>query len=103
MKPFKRRGSPVPSGECRDIQGFPFTVIVMTIPRIVACDAEEQSPIPDIEIQVGMEQPWTHYFDVAISVTGMAQDQMTFVMPVWTPGSYLVREFARNVEGFSAC
>jgi predicted metalloprotease with PDZ domain len=23
-------------------------------------------------------------------------------MPVWAPGSYLVREFARNVEGFSA-
>ena len=23
-------------------------------------------------------------------------------MPVWTPGSYLVREFAKSVEGFGA-
>ncbi len=50
-----------------------------------------------------MEQPWTHYFDVTVSVTGVRREQLIFVMPVWTPGSYLVREFARNVEAFSAC
>ncbi len=27
---------------------------------------------------------------------------LTFYMPVWTPGSYLVREFARHVEGLTA-
>jgi predicted metalloprotease with PDZ domain len=27
---------------------------------------------------------------------------LTFFMPVWTPGSYLVREYARHVEGFGA-
>lgn len=26
---------------------------------------------------------------------------LTFFMPVWTPGSYLVREYARHVEGFA--
>jgi predicted metalloprotease with PDZ domain len=57
---------------------------------------------PDIEACVEMKQTCTHYFDVSISVTGLVRDQMDFVMPVWTPGSYLVREFARNVEEFSA-
>jgi predicted metalloprotease with PDZ domain len=27
---------------------------------------------------------------------------LTFFMPVWTPGSYLVREYARHVEGLAA-
>jgi predicted metalloprotease with PDZ domain len=27
---------------------------------------------------------------------------LTFFMPVWTPGSYLVREYARHIEGFGA-
>jgi predicted metalloprotease with PDZ domain len=26
----------------------------------------------------------------------------SLIMPVWTPGSYLVREFERNVQDFSA-
>jgi len=27
---------------------------------------------------------------------------VAIVMPVWTPGSYLVREFERNVQDFAA-
>jgi predicted metalloprotease with PDZ domain len=33
---------------------------------------------------------------------GLCGDEVDLVMPVWAPGSYLVREFSRNIEGFSA-
>jgi len=33
---------------------------------------------------------------------GPLPSPLTFFMPVWTPGSYLVREYARHVEGFGA-
>ena len=29
-------------------------------------------------------------------------DEVVWMMPVWTPGSYLVREFSRQVETLSA-
>ncbi len=66
-----------------------------------AADSSE-SVIPDIEIHVGMPQPWTHVFDVTMSLSGAPREELDLIMPVWTPGSYLVREFARNVQEFSA-
>ena len=46
--------------------------------------------------------PQTHYAEVeALLPTGGAPSLDTF-LPVWTPGSYLVREFARNIEGVTA-
>jgi predicted metalloprotease with PDZ domain len=46
-------------------------------------------------------EPHTHLFHVALEVERPGGD-LTLQLPVWTPGSYLVREFARHVEGFSA-
>lgn len=83
-----------------------FLIVVITMTAINqlagAPRVEVQPPTPEIEIQVGMAQPWTHYFNVTISVCGAVRDELDFAMPVWTPGSYLVREYARNLEGFSA-
>jgi predicted metalloprotease with PDZ domain len=48
-----------------------------------------------------MPEPHTHLFEVEIhlaEVTGPVE----LVMPSWTPGSYLLREFARHVQDFSA-
>jgi predicted metalloprotease with PDZ domain len=59
------------------------------------------TPRPRIEVSIGMPEPWTHYFEVTMSLAGAQRDPLDFVMPVWTPGSYLVREFARNVQEFS--
>jgi len=55
-----------------------------------------------IEVDVSMRHPWTHYFEVTLSVSGIRRDHIDFVMPVWTPGSYLIREYPRNVQEFSA-
>jgi len=51
---------------------------------------------------VSMPHPETHYFEVHVRVENVAVPQLRLVLPVWTPGSYLVREFARHVQDFSA-
>lgn len=43
-----------------------------------------------------------HYVDVEMQLNGLTQKSLDLKMPVWAPGSYLVREFARNIETISA-
>ncbi|MBA3975897.1 MAG: hypothetical protein C0504_16955 [Candidatus Solibacter sp.] len=45
--------------------------------------------------------PHTHYIEVSASIPATGPALEVF-MAVWTPGSYLVREYARNVENFHA-
>lgn len=49
-----------------------------------------------------MPEPQTHYFEVELVFENPGKEFVDIKMPVWTPGSYLVREFAKNVEGFTA-
>lgn len=67
---------------------------------------QNSSNQPKIEYFLSMEQPQTHYFDVVIKLSNFdaKTKQQGFVdlkMAVWTPGSYLVREYAKNVESVS--
>lgn len=58
---------------------------------------------------LSMSEPSTHYFEVETTLSNIQKIKeltqkayIDFKMPVWTPGSYLVREFAKNVESFEA-
>ncbi len=56
-----------------------------------------------INFEVSFKEPQAHYAEVQMDVAGLATKNYVDVkMPVWTPGSYLVREFAKSVEGFGA-
>ena len=63
-----------------------------------------QPAAPEISFTVAMPRPHTHLLEVQVAVKrtvdGPAEESL--VMPVWTPGSYLVREFARHVQDFAA-
>ncbi len=65
--------------------------------------AAQTAPV-DISFTVAMQRPHTHLFDVDIAIkrTANGPQEEALVMPVWTPGSYLVREFARHVQDFAA-
>ncbi|MBI2280573.1 MAG: M61 family metallopeptidase [Bacteroidetes bacterium] len=47
-----------------------------------------------------MSKPHTHYFEVSIFITDYKKEYLDIQMPVWAPGSYLIREFSKNVEKF---
>lgn len=56
--------------------------------------------------KISMPEPHTHYFEVktlvSLSKESSKQSFIDFKMAAWTPGSYLIREFAKNVESVSA-
>lgn len=51
---------------------------------------------------VEMPFPANHVFTVKMEVKGIADEQLVVELPVWTPGSYLVREYAKNINAFKA-
>lgn len=53
-----------------------------------------------IHYEVSMSKPHTHYFEVNITITDYKKEYFDIQMPVWAPGSYLIREFSKNVEKF---
>ena len=55
-----------------------------------------------LSYQVAMSQPASHLFEVALQVNNWHSATLDLRMPVWTPGSYLVREYARHLQDFSA-
>jgi predicted metalloprotease with PDZ domain len=52
--------------------------------------------------QIAMPQPQTHLFEVKLTVSNWDREILDLKMPVWTPGSYLVREYAKQLQDFSA-
>src|SRR5258706_12923094 len=44
----------------------------------------------------------THFFEVTMTVANVTTPQLDLQMATWTPGSYLQREFERNVQDFKA-
>ncbi len=51
--------------------------------------------------RLSMPEPHSHLFHVEAAIDAPGGD-VDLVFPVWTPGSYLVREYARHVEGLAA-
>ena len=75
------------------------TVCLLLLPN-VETRARQNDKAP-IEYTVNFDQHNLNYLIVkaAIEPTG---DTTELMMPVWTPGSYLVREFARHIDSFRA-
>lgn len=55
-----------------------------------------------IDFEISFIEPQAHYAEVEMNISGLLKDHVDIKMPVWAPGSYLVREFAKSVEGLSA-
>jgi predicted metalloprotease with PDZ domain len=67
-----------------------------------AAAARAQSAPEPIRYTVSFPAPQTHYVEVTATVPTGRRPDVELMMPVWTPGSYLVREYARNVEAMTA-
>ena len=54
-----------------------------------------------ISYRIDVADAHAHLFRVTLTVPQPAAEQR-LSLPVWIPGSYLVREFARHLSGISA-
>ena len=45
-----------------------------------------------------MERPQSHYFNLQMELNNFKEKELNVKMPIWAPGSYLAREFAKNLN-----
>ena len=64
--------------------------------------SEDTATIAAFHYTVALPQPANHLFEVSFAVQGWTCDMLDLKFPVWTPGSYLVREYVRHLQGFTA-
>ncbi|MEO1428180.1 MAG: M61 family metallopeptidase [Cyanobacteria bacterium J06633_8] len=55
-----------------------------------------------INYQVAMPHPENHLFEVTLHLVDYSSSVLDLKMAVWTPGSYLVREYAKHLQDFWA-
>ena len=78
-------------------------VVLMALSGALVCARD--GGVPDISFTVSMTKPQSHLFEVEVRIrhdANQSPSEETLVMPVWQPGSYLVREFERHVQDFTA-
>ncbi|MEP7214308.1 MAG: PDZ domain-containing protein [Acidobacteriota bacterium] len=63
---------------------------------------QQSGAVSDINYTISMPKPYTHLLEVEMRIKSASLlPQTELKMPVWTPGSYLVREYARHVQDFA--
>ena len=55
----------------------------------------------DIRYELSMPEPHTHYYEVSMTFE-KAKGPIDVYIPNWTPGSYKIRDFAKNLADISA-
>lgn len=56
-----------------------------------------------VEYRIGSSRPEAHIFEVELSIAKPAVDGQRLSLPNWIPGSYMIRDFSRNLTGITAC
>jgi predicted metalloprotease with PDZ domain len=67
-----------------------------------AAQGGRTTPLEPIRYTLRFPAPHTHYVEVEALVPTGRQPAIEMMMAVWTPGSYLIREYSRHVEGVTA-
>src|SRR6058998_49844 len=75
--------------------------VVLVLMMHAAAASAQSAPEP-IRYTLSFPAPQTHYVEVTATVPTGRRPDVELMMAVWTPGSYLVREYARNVESVTA-
>ena len=64
--------------------------------------AGAQTAADPIRYTVSFPAPHTHYIEVSAAVPTGGAPAVELMMAVWTPGSYMVREYSRHLEAITA-
>ncbi|HZX58877.1 MAG TPA: PDZ domain-containing protein [Mucilaginibacter sp.] len=80
---------------------LPVAIFSLILFSMSSAIGQTASPV-NISYTITFPEAQAHYADVEMDITGLHQKALDLKMPVWTPGSYLVREYSKNVESFTA-
>ncbi|MCX6177715.1 MAG: hypothetical protein NTZ00_10240 [Bacteroidetes bacterium] len=80
-----------------------FQTLGLAIISITAMTVSAKSQsAPRVHYNIKIESPHSHYAKVTLRIEDVKPGALDIYMPIWTPGSYLAREFAKNVESANA-
>jgi len=75
--------------------------LILSLVLLLTCIMAAKAQVK-IGFEVSFKEPQAHYAEVQMNISGLVKDYVDVKMPVWTPGSYLIREFEKSVEEFKA-
>jgi predicted metalloprotease with PDZ domain len=82
---------------------MPKPTILLVLALVLQGAGLHGAPMPEpISYTLRFPAPQTHYVEVEARIPTGGRAEVELTMAVWTPGSYLVREYARNVEEVTA-
>jgi len=55
-----------------------------------------------VHYTLSMPEPQTHYFHVDLELSDFSEETVVVSLPTWAPGSYLIREFSKNIDVVTA-
>jgi predicted metalloprotease with PDZ domain len=58
--------------------------------------------LPPVEYRIRPANPGAHLFEVSCTVVDPDPQGQMFSLPAWIPGSYMIREFSRNIVSLTA-
>ena len=73
------------------------TGLFIAVLFLLSMSPRSQAKTVEISYTIDMHNPNSHYFEVTLAIKNYSKKWVDFHMPVWIPGSYLVREFEKNV------
>ncbi len=59
-------------------------------------------PLPAVHYTLSFDDAVHHYFEVEANIPTGGAVELDLFLPVWTPGSYLIREYARHIDHINA-
>ncbi len=78
-------------------------LLALIFALFLAASAMSQRAKPlELSYELSFPQPHTHLYEVVYSIGNVTTEQLDLHLPIWTPGSYVAREFGRNVQDFAA-
>src|SRR5919108_3683509 len=80
----------------------PVVVSVLCAILLAATHAQIASEREPIRYTLRFPAPQTNYVEVEALLPSEGRSSIDVMMAVWTPGSYLIREYERNVESVTA-
>ena len=80
----------------------PAYIVFLTLLALACASSASAQPRAPIRYTVSFPDLRSHLIEVAATIPTDGERRVDLMMPVWTPGSYLVREYSRNVESMDA-
>jgi predicted metalloprotease with PDZ domain len=82
--------------------GFRLWAFGLAASLVLCATPSYTQSLEPIRYTVSFPAPHTHYVEVEASYPTDGRASIDLMMAVWTPGSYLIREYQRHVEAFTA-